>query len=572
MLIITADDYGKNQQTTDNILKCYLNNRITSASAMVFMLDSERAASSSSDIGLEIGLHLNFTLPFTASNAPPKLREQQNKLISYLTKHKLSSLYFNPLLTDAFRFVFLSQKEEFMRLYSKLPCYYNGHHHMHLCSNMLLGRRLPKGARVRRSFSFERGEKGAFNRVYRQTLNLYISKRFISTNDFFSIEPIEDHERLENIIKRAFKDDVEIEVHPEKVEEIEYLLSDHFLTLIRSVVIGRFSRLPSNKRDPTHAASLKRAEDARNTYDDKQGEREHIGVCLCTYKRPQLLSSLLERLEQQETGGLFGFSLHIVDNDAMKSAEKTVASFAQRAKIPVTYYNEPIQNIALARNRAVRAAEGTLIAFLDDDEMPGDEWLVQLYLSLKRYHVAGVLGPVRPFFPPEAPVWLIKSRLCERPSHISGKVLTYAQTRTGNVLFDRRIIRTTDTPFPPEMGRTGGEDIEFFRTMMARGHTFIWCEEAPLYEIVLPERLKRKYHIQKALRIGGLSGEMLGNLSGFGRWKALFRSAYAAAGYGFLSLPSILLGQHIFMRYITKTVYYSAQMAGWFGHVPIRER
>ena len=44
MLIITADDYGKDERTTDNILKCAEERRITSMSAMVFMNDSERAA------------------------------------------------------------------------------------------------------------------------------------------------------------------------------------------------------------------------------------------------------------------------------------------------------------------------------------------------------------------------------------------------------------------------------------------------------------------------------------------------------------------------------------------------
>jgi predicted glycoside hydrolase/deacetylase ChbG (UPF0249 family) len=245
MLVITADDYGKNKKTTNNILKCYFNDRITSASAMVFMLDSERAASSASGIGLEIGLHVNFTLPFTAPNTPLKLREHQTKLVSYLTKHRLSQTIFNPFLTDAFSFVFLSQKEEFLRLYSKLPDYYNGHHHMHLCANMLVSNRLPKGARIRGTFTFERGEKGAFNRFYRRFLNFYISKRFISTDAFFNIEPFQNQERLNNIIKHAVKEGVEIEVHPENDEEIGYLLSNQFQALIKSVQSGPFSSLPT---------------------------------------------------------------------------------------------------------------------------------------------------------------------------------------------------------------------------------------------------------------------------------------------------------------------------------------
>ena len=245
MLIITADDYGRDKTTTDNTLKCFFNARITSASAMVFMLDSERAASSARDTGLEIGLHVNFSLPFTARNVPPKLREHQHRLVLYLKKNRLSRVFFNPLLRDAFNFVYSSQREEFQRLYSKLPEFYNGHHHMHLCTNMLLGNHLPKGARIRRTFTIGHRQKGFINRIYSDLLNSYISGRFISTDAFFNLEPIHDQERLKKITERAADEDVEIGVHPWREEETGYLLSDRFQALISSVQLGSFSRLPA---------------------------------------------------------------------------------------------------------------------------------------------------------------------------------------------------------------------------------------------------------------------------------------------------------------------------------------
>ena len=64
MIIITADDYGKTRHATDSILECFMNKSITSASAMVFMEDSERAASLTSETDVEVGLHINFTMPF----------------------------------------------------------------------------------------------------------------------------------------------------------------------------------------------------------------------------------------------------------------------------------------------------------------------------------------------------------------------------------------------------------------------------------------------------------------------------------------------------------------------------
>jgi chitin disaccharide deacetylase len=243
MVIITADDYGKTRHTTDSILRCFSNKRITSASAMVFMEDSERAAALALQTSLEVGLHLNFTMPFSTSKIPLNLREQHNKVVPYLTKHKLAQVIYNPLLSNSFNFLFLSQQEEFMRLYGRKPDFYNGHHHMHLCANVLLGKILPKHARVRRTFTFDQGEKKLFNLFYRQLLDGIVSRRFISTDSFFSILPLQNYERLRNIFHRAASSNVEIEVHPENANEIDFLLSDQFLSLMESTCAGNFQQV-----------------------------------------------------------------------------------------------------------------------------------------------------------------------------------------------------------------------------------------------------------------------------------------------------------------------------------------
>ena len=46
----------------------------------------------------------------------------------------------------------------------------------------------------------------------------------------------------------------------------------------------------------------------------------HIGVCVCTYKRPELLKRLLDGLRNQETGGLFTYSIVVADNESFMAA------------------------------------------------------------------------------------------------------------------------------------------------------------------------------------------------------------------------------------------------------------
>src|SRR5438270_949128 len=111
---------------------------------------------------------------------------------------------------------------------------------------------------------------------------------------------------------------------------------------------------------------------------DSERKANHIAVCVCTYKRPQMLQRLLNDVSVQETDGAFEFSIVVIDNDASQSAEPVVSAFAKKASIPVTYGAEPRQGICLVRNRAIEHAAGDFIAFIDDDEFPDRRWLLEL--------------------------------------------------------------------------------------------------------------------------------------------------------------------------------------------------
>lgn len=230
---------------------------------------------------------------------------------------------------------------------------------------------------------------------------------------------------------------------------------------------------------------------------------KHISVCVCTYKRPDLLSRLLKELSRQETGGLFAYSVVVVDNDCLQSSKKVVSDFAAASAIPIKYCVEPRQNIALARNKAVENADGDFLAFIDDDEFPIEEWLLTLFNACNQYDVDGVVGPVKRHFDEQPPNWVVKGQFYERPTYPSGLVIDWPKGRTNNVLLKRQMIAPDDQPFRPEF-RTG-EDQDFFRRMIEKGHVFIWCNEAAAYEVVPPARWKRAFMLRRALLQGTVS-------------------------------------------------------------------
>jgi hypothetical protein len=108
---------------------------------------------------------------------------------------------------------------EFRRLYGVDASRIDGHHHMLLSGNGVLGRLLTSGTIVRRTFSFQRGEKGVANLLYRRCVDAILPRSHYLVDHFFSLMPVEPS-RLARIVALARHAVVEIETHP--VAEHEY--------------------------------------------------------------------------------------------------------------------------------------------------------------------------------------------------------------------------------------------------------------------------------------------------------------------------------------------------------------
>jgi predicted glycoside hydrolase/deacetylase ChbG (UPF0249 family) len=214
MLIINADDWGSSREATDMMVACFNKGRVTSASGMVFMEDSERAAGLAKEHGLDVGLHLNFTHEFTARNVPLRLRESQNRVARFLTRNKYAQLLYNLALRRDFQYVYQAQAEEFFKLYGSRPSHFDGHHHMHLCTNMLVDAFIPSGERVRRSFSFWPGEKSVVNRAYRSLVDCRLARSYRLTGFFFSLLQCLKNDRFGRVTELARIGKVESMTHP----------------------------------------------------------------------------------------------------------------------------------------------------------------------------------------------------------------------------------------------------------------------------------------------------------------------------------------------------------------------
>lgn len=274
---------------------------------------------------------------------------------------------------------------------------------------------------------------------------------------------------------------------------------------------------------------------------------DHITVCVCTFRRPEMLRALLAALAAQRTEGRFGVSVTVVDNDAGESARATVESFSSSSALVVRYFVEREQSIAGARNQVVRQSQGDFLAFIDDDELPGHDWLLRMHSALVEFQCDGVLAPVLPRYDFEPPAWVVRGNFHDRPAMPTGAQLPWTLTRTGNALLRRSLFRPSEEPFRREFA-SGGEDRDFFRRMIERGHVFRWLADAPVYETVPRERCTRSFMIRRAL----LRGKTPYNQ----RILPMLKSLLAVPLYA-LVLPFALVRHDWFMKLAVK----------WFDHV-----
>jgi glycosyltransferase involved in cell wall biosynthesis len=225
-----------------------------------------------------------------------------------------------------------------------------------------------------------------------------------------------------------------------------------------------------------------------------------ISVCIATYRRPERLGDLLGDLARQK---VLPDQVVVVDNDASGSARDVIQRHqALGSPFPIDYDIQPQRNIALTRNRTVALAKHEWLAFVDDDERAPEGWLSQLLAAVTQYQADGILGPVVPRVPSDAPAWIRRGRFYDFPRMVTGEEVPLNRMRFGNVLLRADPVRAQPGPFDLNYGLTTGEDADLLIRMVRAGARIIWCDEAIVDEPVEPARLSLRWLMQRALSGG----------------------------------------------------------------------
>ena len=230
-----------------------------------------------------------------------------------------------------------------------------------------------------------------------------------------------------------------------------------------------------------------------------------VDICICTFRRPFLAETLrsVAALAVEDVA----LRIIIADNDTTPSARGLVAKAQQGLAWPITYLHAPAANICIARNACLEAADADFVAFIDDDETVSPQWLSQLLAVARASGADAVLGPVRAVYDLATPGWMVRGDF-----HSTAPVVSNGVIRTGytcNVLI-RRTGPSAELRFNLALGKSGGEDTDYFHRLTALGGTIVQAPEAVVYEPVPPDRADMSWLIRRRLRMGQTHGMLLG--------------------------------------------------------------
>ncbi|BCP51460.1 hypothetical protein K32_00770 [Kaistia sp. 32K] len=270
-----------------------------------------------------------------------------------------------------------------------------------------------------------------------------------------------------------------------------------------------------------------------------------LAIVICTYRREKLLARALDSIRRQAIPLGATLSVVVADNSDDGSAASVVAAAQAASPFAIRYVEAHPANISVARNAGIRATDAPFIAFIDDDEELAPGWFEAVVEGLKTHPHDVFFGGVDPVFAaPERVTPAIRtlfSRQIEAPpgqdvvalGRRSERVLTVA---TCNSIFRRATTLTDADPFNPRFGHAGGEDLDLFCRLQARGRRFGWLPAARVSEIVPADRCDPAYLRRRFFAGGQVYAEAV---AGNSRWPVATRwwlRAKALAQLGLLAL------------------------------------
>lgn len=229
--------------------------------------------------------------------------------------------------------------------------------------------------------------------------------------------------------------------------------------------------------------------------------KDGVSIIVPTFRRPEGLEIALNSLMSQSAGDL-AMEIIVADNDPKGSAMTFVIKFAKTAQIKVRYLHVPEPGVSNARNGALDAAKGRYLAFLDDDQEAGKDWLKTLLSISIKYEAALAFVPTIARIPGQSKYDAYLTDFFSRYGNEIEEGVIPEFYGCGNSLLDTHLCELPVPPFSVDLNESGGEDDLLFSELQSQGIKVAWSRAARCHEDIRPHRATPEYIKQRSIAFG----------------------------------------------------------------------
>ncbi|MCA1442703.1 glycosyltransferase family 2 protein [Ensifer sp. IC4062] len=293
-----------------------------------------------------------------------------------------------------------------------------------------------------------------------------------------------------------------------------------------------------------------------------------IDIAVCTFRRPEVVQTL-RSLAAITVPARAVIRIIVADNDVEPTAKPHIEALRSKMPFDITYVHCPASNISLARNACLDNSTGDFLAFIDDDETASKEWLAALLETARATGAEAVLGPVRAAYDMSAPAWMRHGDFhSTRPVWVGGEIRT---GYTCNVLLNVGAPAVIGRRFKLALGKSGGEDTDFFSAMHDAGGSIAFAQEAWVHEPVPEKRASFSWLSKRRFRSGQTHGRLLSEKST--RSRQPWNLALASAKSAYCSLATLLfLPSPVYRnRYALRAIMHAGVVSGLLGHKELQQ-
>ena len=226
-------------------------------------------------------------------------------------------------------------------------------------------------------------------------------------------------------------------------------------------------------------------------------------IIVCTHNRAAYLKKNLPHLDALEYPRS-EYEIIVVDNASTDDTPAVV----KEVGCGIIYIFEQTPGLSHARNRGIESAKGELVAFIDDDAWPDQDWLQQLEKGFVDKKVACVGGKVLPDW--EAgrvswPDWVHPLLVAQYSITGYGEIersTTYPNIPAGTNIAFRKCVLSSIGGFRPDLGRLGsclisGEEGEMCLRVQQAGYLIVYLPYAVVHHLIPEQRLTQEWLLSR---------------------------------------------------------------------------